>query len=147
MGKCLAQDCFEVFSAHVLVAYANDPITRRCQKLATRAVINLSRWSIVHTPVELDNHAFAGAVKVNDEAVQHMLPAKLQTEYAPIAQQRPRMTFGGSGSAAQLTGEREPLRRAEATKRIHRARMTTNLHAAEPEFRVAGQKHAHTNSP
>ena len=108
-----------MFSTHVLVPYSKNTIARRCQKLSTRAVINLSSWSIVHTPLELDNHAFAGAVKVNDEAVQHVLPAKLQTEYAPIAQQRPRMTFGGSGSAAQLTGELEPLRRPEATKRIH----------------------------
>jgi hypothetical protein len=59
-----------VSSAHVLVSYANDSITRRRQKLATRAVINPSSWSIVHTPLELDDDAFAGTVKVNDEAMQ-----------------------------------------------------------------------------
>jgi len=57
--------------------------------------------SVVHTSLELDDDAFARAVKVNDEAVQHVLPPELQAEYAPIAQQRPRRTFGGRGPMAQ----------------------------------------------
>ena len=81
----------------------------------------------MHTSLELDDDAFARAVKVNDEAVQHVLPAELQTEYAPIAQQRPRITFGGGGPMAQCARERESLRRSETTERIHDPRMPRRL--------------------
>ncbi len=117
------QESFEVFSAHVFVAYADDSIARGRQKLATCAVIALPSGSVVHASLELDDDAFPGTVKVDDEAVQHMLPAKLQTEYPSIAQQRPRMTLGGSRPMAQRSSQSESLRRSEATERIHRARM------------------------
>ena len=54
----------------------------------------------MHTALELDDNAFAHAVKVNDESMQNVLPAKLQTEYAPVVQQSPRVTLGRSGPMA-----------------------------------------------
>ena len=117
-----------MFSAHVFVAYSNDSIARSCQKPGTCAVMALLSLSVVHASLELDDGAFARAVKVNDEAVQNVLPAELQAEYAPIAQQRPRMALGGSRPMAQRASERESLRWSEATKRIHRARMPSRPH-------------------
>ena len=116
-----------MFSAHVLVAYANDSIARSCKKRGTCAIVDLLSCSVVRTSLEFDHHAFAGTVKVHDEAVQHVLPAELQTEYAPIAQQRPCMTLGGSRPMAQRAREREALRWPEATKRIHDPRMPMRL--------------------
>jgi len=75
-----------VFSAHVLVVYSDDSVARSGQKLATSAVMSPVGWSIVHTSLELDDHAFARAVKVNDEPVKHMLPPELQAEDAPVTQ-------------------------------------------------------------
>ena len=112
-----------MFSAHIFVAYSNNSIARSCQELGTCAVIALSSWSVVRTSLELDHDAFARTVKVNDEAVQNVLPTKLQTKYAPVAQQRPRMTFGRSRPMAQHAGERESLRRSQATERIHNLKM------------------------
>jgi hypothetical protein len=43
-------------------------------------------WSIVHTSLELDDHASARAVKVNDEPVKHMLPPEFQAEDATVTQ-------------------------------------------------------------
>jgi len=117
-----------VCSAHVFVAYTNDSITRR-QKLVPCVVIGLLSLAVVPTSVELNDNSLAGTVEVDDKPVQHLLPPKLQSQDAPIAQQRPRMTLGGSRPKAQLTGEREALRRSEATKRIHRARMPARPHA------------------
>ena len=115
-------------SAHIFVVHSNDSIACSFQQLSPCAVIGLSSSSVVHTPLELDNEAFARAVKVHDEPVQHVLPAELQPEYPPIAQQRPSMTLGGSRPMAQCASERESLRWPEATKRIHRARMPPRPH-------------------
>jgi len=65
----LPHDSFEVVSAHVFVAYLNDSIARSCQKLGTCAVIGPLSCSVVRSSLELDDHAFARTVKVNDEAV------------------------------------------------------------------------------
>jgi hypothetical protein len=86
-----------VLSAHVFVAYSNNSIACGCQKLGACTVIGLLSFSVVPISLELDDDAFAGTVEVNDETVQDVLPAKLQAEYAPIAQQGPRMAFGGVG--------------------------------------------------
>ena len=67
-----------MLSVHVLVPYSNDSIARSCQKLRTCAVIGLLCFSVVHASVELDHDAFVGTVKVNDEAMQHVLAPKLQ---------------------------------------------------------------------
>jgi hypothetical protein len=136
-----------VFSAHVLVTYPNDSIARSYQNLGSCAVIGLFSCSIVRISLELDDDAFAGTVKVNDEAVQHVLPAELQTEYAPIAQQRPRMTFGGSRPMAQRASERESLRRSEATNRIHRARILARLHVDATRIPRRGRTTLPANSP
>ncbi len=117
-----------MFSANVFIAYSNDPIARGCQELRTCVVMGLVSVSVVRTPLELEDEAFASTVKVHDEAVQNVLPAKLQAEYAPIAQQRPRMTLGGRGPMAQRASELESLRWSEAAKRIHRARMPSRPH-------------------
>ena len=111
----------------MFVAYSNDSIARSCQQLDTCAVIDLLSVSVVRISLELDEDAFASTVKVHDEAVQHVLPAKPQPEYAPIAQQRPRMTLGGSRPMAQRASERESLRRSETTERIHDPRMPRRL--------------------
>jgi len=104
-------------------------------------------WSIVHTSLELDDDAFARAVKVNDEPVKHMLPPELQAEDAPVTQQRPCMTLGGSTPMAQRAGERESLRRFEATERIHRARMTARRHADATRIPRVWSETLRANSP
>src|SRR6185437_15764278 len=89
--------------------------------------MGLVTCSVVHTPLEFDDHAFASAVKVNDEPLKHLLPPELQAEDAPVTQQGPGMTLGGSGPTAQPAGECESLRRPEATERIHHPRMPMRL--------------------
>ena len=59
---------------------------------------------------------FSTHVLIDDEAVQYMLPAKLQTQYPPVAYQRPCLTLGGGGPTAQLARKRESLRRSWATE-------------------------------
>jgi hypothetical protein len=141
------QDSFEVLSAHVFVAYSNNSIACRCQKTGTCAVVGLLSSSVVRISLEFDDDAFAGTVEVNDETMQDVLPAKLQAEYAPIAQQRPRMAFGGSRPMAQRVGERESLRRSEATERIHRPRMTARRHADATRIPRVGWETLRANSP
>src|SRR3989442_10037102 len=62
-SESLPQESFEVFSAHVLVAYANDSIARSCKKRGTCAIVDLLSCSVVQTSLEFDHHAFAGTVK------------------------------------------------------------------------------------
>ncbi len=141
------QNSFEVFSAHVLVAYSNDSIARTCEKRGTCAIVDLLSCFVVRTSLEFDHHALAGTVKVDDEPVQHVLPSELQTEYPPIAQQRPRVTFGGSGSTALLTGDRESLRWSEASKRIHDPRMPMRLRVETTRIPRVRSENMRANSP
>ena len=96
---------------------------------------------------EFDHHAFAGTVKVDDEPVQHVLPAELQIEYPPIAQQRPRVTFGGSGATALPTGDRESLRRSQASERVHRMNVPLRLHVEATKIPQCGRKTRSTSYP
>ena len=135
-----------MFSAHVFVAYSNNSIACGCQKNGTCTVIGLLSLSVVPISLEFDNDAFAGTVEVNDETVQDVLPAKLQAEYAPIAQQGPSMALGGSRPMAQRVGERESLRRSKATERIHRPRMTARRHADAARIPRVGWETLRANS-
>ena len=141
------QDSFEVFSAQVHVAYSNNSIARSGQELGTCTVIGLLSPPIVRISLELDDDAFTDTVEVNDETMQDVLPAKLQAEYAPIAQQGPRMAFGGSRPMALRVGERESLRRSEATERIDRPRMTARRHADATRIPPVGWETLRANSP
>ena len=136
-----------MFSAHIFVAYSNDSIARSCQKLRTCTVIGLLSFSVMHTALELDDDTFASTVKVHDEAVEHVLSAKLQTEYAPIAQQRPRMTLGGSRPMAQRAGERETLRRSEVAKRTYDPRMPIGLRVEATRIPRVRSENMRANSP
>jgi len=136
-----------VFSAHVLVAYSDHSIARSSQKLGTCAVIGLLSSSVVRVSLQLDDDAFSRAVKVNDEPVKHVLPPELQAEDASVTQQRPCMTLGGSTPIAQRAGERESLRRPEATERIHRARMPMQLRVEVTRIPRMCRKHCPANSP
>jgi len=49
---------------------------------------------------ELDDDSFAETAEVHDETVQNVLASELQSENPSVAQQCPRMTFGGGGFMA-----------------------------------------------
>jgi len=57
-------------------------------------------FAVVHIALELDNDPFVETAEVHDEPVQNVLPAELQPENPSVAQERPHMTFGGSGFMA-----------------------------------------------
>jgi hypothetical protein len=65
----------------------------------------------VWTAFELDDQLQRRAVEVYDEAVEDLLAAKLETEQAAIAQERPRVPFRGRGLAPKLARARELRRR------------------------------------
>ena len=136
-----------MLSAHVFVAYSNNSIACGCQKLGACTVIGLLSFSVVPISLELDDDAFAGTVEVNDETVQDVLPAKLQAEYAPIAQAGSTHGDRRSRPMAQRVGERESLRRSEATERIHRARMTARRPADTTRIPRVRSETLRANSP
>jgi hypothetical protein len=115
-----------VLSTHILVADPNNHVARSFQEPGPCAVIVPLRIGVVHIPVELDHDPATGTKKVYDEAVQYMLPPKLQAEDAAVAQQRPRVPFSWSGAVAKFTGARRSLRSSEPTKGIHRLSVPDN---------------------
>jgi hypothetical protein len=73
--------------AHVFVAYSNHSIAGSCQELATCAVVGLLSSSVMRISLELDDDAFARAVKVNNETVQDVLPAlRVNSPSSPLPQ-------------------------------------------------------------
>jgi len=63
----------------------------------------------VRVTIELQHDPRFQTTKVHDEAVQHMLTAKLQAKHTAIPQERPRESLRRCGASAQLARQCEFL--------------------------------------
>ena len=117
------QDSFEVFAREVPIADTNHAVLGSFEKCCAGGIIGLSVGRVVRVALELHDEPLGVAVEVHDEAVEHVLAAKLQAEDAPVSQQRPRVALGRGRRSAQLTREDELLRRFNVPEWIHRSIM------------------------
>ena len=137
----LAQNDFQVFSTHISVAHSNHAIPRRFQGLGPFAVIVSPSCIVVDIPIEFDNDPFAETTEVRDEAVQHVLPPKLQAGCAV------RSTFSGSASQAQFARERKSLGPAQASEWIHPLSVPHNSPIHATRIPACGAQKTHLSSP
>jgi len=120
-SACLLQDSLQVFRRDVAVPNTDHPVARRCQEFRPGVVVATLRRRVMSVSLQLENDPFRNTVKVHDEAMHDMLPAKLETEHAPVAEQAPRVALGGSALLSQLTSRRVQLSAGKGTKWIHEA--------------------------
>src|SRR5213083_3697976 len=117
------QDSFEVFAREVPIADTNHAVIGSFEKCCAGGIIGLSVGGVVRVALELHDEPLGVAVEVHDEAVEHVLAAKLQAEDAPVSQQRPRVALGWRHCSTQLTRHREPVCVREVPERIHGSKL------------------------
>ena len=117
------QDSFEVFAREVPIADTNHAVIGSFEKCCAGGIIGLSVGRVVRVALELHDEPLGVAVEVHDEAVEHVLAAKLQAEDAPVSQQRPRVALGWRHCSTQLTRHREPVCVREVPERIHGSKL------------------------
>src|SRR2546426_12516166 len=97
-----AQQRSQVIACHIAVRNADHAIARGLEGCRARGVVRPSFTPRVRRALKLEHQPLVGAVKVNDEPMQHVLAPKLEAEDAPLPQQRPRVSLGGRRRASQL---------------------------------------------
>jgi len=55
----------------------------------------------MHGSIDFENQAQLGAVEIDDEPPNGVLPAKLEAEHSAVAEQPPRRSLGRGGAAPQ----------------------------------------------
>src|SRR6266581_9739744 len=116
-----AQQRCQVIACHIAVRNADHAIARSLEGCRARGVVRPSFTPRVRRALKLEHQPLGGAVKVNDEPMQHVLAPELEAEDATITQQRPRVSLGGRRVAAQLARLRELPAGRDAPERIHTA--------------------------
>ncbi len=114
-----AQQRCEVVACHIAVRDADDSITCGLQDCRTRGIMRPSLTPRVRRALKLEHQPLGGAVEVNDEPVQHVLAPKLETEDAPITQQRPCISLSGRCRASQLARLRKLAAERDTPEWIH----------------------------
>src|SRR3989454_505988 len=97
-----AQQRSQVIACHIAVRNADHAIARGLEGCRARGVVRPSFTPRVRRALKLEHQPLGGAVKVNDEPMQHVLAPKLEAEDAPLPQQRPCISLSGRCRASQL---------------------------------------------
>jgi len=119
----LSQECFKAPARDVTIPDPEDAITSSFEQFRASGVVRPSVASVVRVAFQLQDEPLGHAVEVHDEAVQDVLAAELQTEHAPVAQQRPRVAFGRARCSAELAREREFPCEPDVAERIRASRV------------------------
>src|SRR3989449_9467131 len=104
-----------------------------------RGVVRPSFTPRVRRALKLEHQPLGGAVKVNDEPMQHVLAPRLEAEDAPLPQQRPCISLSGRCRASQLARLRKLPAGRDTPEWIHKshARAASSDHQTETPRRRA----------
>src|SRR6266700_8208937 len=81
----------------------------------------------MHPSVKLDREQRFGAVEVDDEVSQRMLPAKLAPKKSAVPHDLPEVSFGGCPDATKLPAELHPLQPAHTHLKPRPRRIASEL--------------------
>src|SRR3989442_2728459 len=128
-----AQQRCQVIACHIAVRNADHAIARSLEGCRARGVVRPSFTPRVRRALKLEHQPLGGAVKVNDEPMQHVFAPKLEAEDAPLPQQRPCISLSGRCRASQLARLRKLPAGRDTPEWIHKshARAASSDHQTE----------------
>src|SRR3989442_12431718 len=128
-----AQQRSQVIYCHSAVTNAAHAIARGHGGCRARGVVRPSFPPRVRRALKLEPQPLGGAVKVNDQPMQHVLAPKLEAEDAPLPQQRPCISLSGRCRASQLARLRKLPAGRDTPEWIHKshARAASSDHQTE----------------
>jgi hypothetical protein len=89
----------EVLLVDLIVSNSNDPDCARFEPICSGGVVLDGFSPVMHLPVDFESHTQVGAIEIDNEPVDHMLAAELETQRAPAPQDLPCSRFSPCGMA------------------------------------------------